>query len=314
MKRLFCAGTLAVLALSGWGCASRPTYPAAQVPKAIEDICKKEYSVDVTARVVGKTVGAVVVVDDLVGGDKQIRQEAQERIFHVLGVVCRVVLSSDLPVDFCTVIVREETQHIEFAMTRYLDDLKRAEAYMQSVEETIQRMVVSQERSYGPGQEDRFVLADIQLPDFLAQQIAQRIRYAVGRSSKKQTESPMMVTEGVYEQEGRIRRFKFSILSFKPEGARQTMLESLRTVAAVLSGYGFKDYDEFDIRDFMNRQKLLVDRATLEAMLAKKITEDQILKKGLTEYRSIQDTFKMINKNSVTQDILADEAPLPGES
>ncbi|MBI3315498.1 MAG: hypothetical protein HYZ87_00800, partial [Candidatus Omnitrophica bacterium] len=41
------------------GCGPRYTYPANTVVDSIEKISRKEYGLDVQARVVGKTVGAV---------------------------------------------------------------------------------------------------------------------------------------------------------------------------------------------------------------------------------------------------------------
>src|SRR3989338_4832210 len=57
------------------GCSPRYTYPSNTVPKSIEDLCKKEYKIDVTARVVGKTVGALVYIDSVVDTKGQVSKD-----------------------------------------------------------------------------------------------------------------------------------------------------------------------------------------------------------------------------------------------
>src|SRR3989338_10099380 len=104
---VFCLLFSAVCFLSA--CGPRYTFPSSTVPKAIEDICKKEYKIDVTARVVGKTVWALVYIDSVVDAKGQVPKEVNEVMGKVMLVVSRVALSTDLPVDFCTVLVRDKT-------------------------------------------------------------------------------------------------------------------------------------------------------------------------------------------------------------
>ena len=121
------------------GCASHYTYPADKVPQSIERICKEEYHIEVTARVVGKTVGALMYVDELIDTKGQIHKEVYEKMGKLLQVVSRVSLSTDLELDFCSIVIRDKKSANELTITRSIDDTRRANAEALGVDETISR-------------------------------------------------------------------------------------------------------------------------------------------------------------------------------
>src|SRR3989338_4741106 len=92
-KPLFFLSLIACLFFNG--CVSNYTYPADKVPQSIESICKQDYNLQVSARVVGKTVGALFYVDELIDAKGQIPKEVHESIGKILQVVSRVALSTE---------------------------------------------------------------------------------------------------------------------------------------------------------------------------------------------------------------------------
>lgn len=125
--RLYLAAGL--ISATAWGCA--PSYPALQVPTALQDICRKEHGLDVQVRVIDKTLTVYASsLHDLLTfeGDSE-EPRLGESVNDLIQSVHRVALSTDLPIDFYTVVMRDAVWPIEFKLTRSLDDVRRADAY-----------------------------------------------------------------------------------------------------------------------------------------------------------------------------------------
>lgn len=290
-----------VLVFSIAGCGPKYTYPADSVPKSIEDICHKENNIDVTARVVGKTVGALVYVNEIIDAKGQIPADVREQMGKIMQAVTRVALSTDLPLDFCSVVIRDKTHPNELVVVRSVDDTKRANSDAIGIEESINRTIFGQNK-FRPdaGGENAFILKEVKLENFLSDQIVQRIRYNFSKGAKEEKEDPeqsLALVDGIFSHDQGRRVFHFSVLSLKSKNPRQIILEVLRTVDLVFGGYHFKDFDEIEIQDYLNRQKLVLDQKTFLDFQAKKITEQELLDKFLTESQSIQEAFKLFGFN-----------------
>lgn len=287
------AGTAAAL----FGCGPQYTYPASTVPKAIEEIGLKEYRLHVQARVAGKTVGASLLVGSLLDSNGQISKEVHEKLGKVMQVVTRVCLSTDLPVDFNVVVIRGVRDQHEIFVTRSLDDVKRAHADAIGVEESLNRTVFSQGRTAEVQENPRaFVLQEVQLENFLMDQIVQRIRFGFASRTKRETPQPvaqLVMVEGAFEQVESRRTFHISILALQPADSKQTVLEAFKTASQVIQSYHFQDFDQILIQDYLNRQKLVVDKKTLLLFQKKKISEAQILERFLIRSDSAREAFKL---------------------
>ncbi len=287
------------------GCVSNYTYPAAKVPQAIEQLCRDEYKLTVSARVVGKTVGALLYVDELVDAKGQIPKEVHENMGKVLQVVARVALSTDLPLDFCSIVIRDKKSNNELSITRSIDDTRRANAEALGVDESINRTLFGQGKyAKDAAGGSPFILKEVRLENFLAEQIVQRIRYNFSKDSEdrkktgKETDDEsvnpaFVLVDGVFENYHGKKDYRFSILSMKSEDPKQTMLNVFRTVNDVLAGYKFTGFDQIEIQDYLNRQKLVLDRETLLNYQKNKIKDADIIKRFLQESQSVQEAFKM---------------------
>jgi hypothetical protein len=80
-------------------------------------------------------------------------------------------------------------------------------------------------------------------------------------------------------------------------------------VNSVLSGYNFKNFNEVEILDYLNRQKLVISQKTLEDYQSKKITEQEILDNYLTESQSVQEAFKLFGFNLAESSSVVDAEP-----
>lgn len=302
---------LAVLA----GCGPKYTYPADSVSKSIEKICHDQNKLDVQAKVEGKTIGAVYYVDDILDEKGQIPKDVHEKMGKIMQAVSRVSLSTDLPVDFCVVNIRDRKSGNELVITRSVDDTRRAQSEAIGVTESINRTLFGQGKYPLPSDTERkvgvddllstdslkFDLKEVKLETFLADQIAQRVRFGFAKESEPQDETSqaLVLVDGNFVRTSSMKSFRFSVLSLKTSEPGELMKQVFKTVSDVISGYKFKDYDKVEILDYVNRQKLDVPKQALEDFAAKKITDQVILDRYMSESQSIQEAFKLFGFNLV---------------
>lgn len=256
-------------------------------------------------------------VDFNADSNGQIPKEIHEKMGNAMQAVTRVALSTDLPLDFCTVIVRDKERGHELAITRSLDDTKRANADALGMEESMNRTVFSQGK-VPPGL-DTFVLKEVTLDNFLAEQIVQRIRFNFSKGpqdteEKLETEAsaqPVVLVDGNFNQAHGLRTFRFSILSLKSTDPKDTMREVFKTVNDVLQGYQYTDFDGIEIQDYLNRQKLVINKGILLAYQKKEITDSQILEKYLVESSSVQEAFKLFGFAAPQDSTTPSASPTP---
>ncbi len=310
---VFCLLSFVFCALNT-GCGPKFTYPADTVPKAIEGICRKENHLEISARVVGKTAGALIYIDDLIDDKGQIPKEVHEKMGQIMQAVTRVALSTDREIDFCVVVIRDRAHANELTVTRSVDDTKRANSDAIGIAESINRTLFGQGKYQpSPEGEKNFVLKEVKLESFLAEQIAQRIRFNFSKDSKEETATAsqaFVLVDGLYDASPDARRFRFALLSLKAAQPRETMINVLKTVSEVLDGYHFSDFNEIEILDYLNRQKLVITEKVFADYRAKKITEQEILDRYLTESQSVQEAFKLFGFNLADSSALDTESPL----
>ncbi len=284
------------------GCGPKYTYPADSVTKSIEKICREENKLEVKAEVKGKTLGAVYYVDDILDEKGQIPKEVHEKMGKIMQAVSRVALSSDLPVDFCVVNIRDRKSLNELIITRSADDTRRAQSEAIGVVESINRTLFGQGKYVASADETNiFDLKEVKLETFLAEQIAQRVRFGFAKETdtEETASQSLVLVDGNFTQAGPVKAFRFSVLSLRTAEPGELMKQVFTTVSDVLSGYKFKGYDKVEILDYVNRQKLDVPMQAMEDFASKKISVQVILDRYLSESQSIQEAFKLFGFNLV---------------
>lgn len=117
-----------------------PTYPKDKVAEAIVQLCREEYHTEVQATIVATTVGVLIPMDGLFEipsasmSEKELRRlseglpfskSALDKIEVASRALSRVVLSTDAPLEFYTVVARDIPTGVEFLWSGYITDLKR---------------------------------------------------------------------------------------------------------------------------------------------------------------------------------------------
>jgi len=205
---------IAVLVASLAGCA--PTYPKEKLKESIIRLCKNEYNIDVKVRTIGKTVAIYMPLDDLMDFTFSLTPSATEKLNDVIMSVTRVVLSTDANYDFYCIIAHDvRVPEIQVIIIKYVDDVKRVflgdisrgefgkrmiidmrlnpqSQKERSIKEVFQKMGLDPKwqdqvmndffRSEPAGLGDigywngRFYIKDITLPEFLAEEIVDRVK------------------------------------------------------------------------------------------------------------------------------------------
>lgn len=293
---LFFSFTFLPLSFCLTSCGPEYTYPSDTIVESVERILLQEDQIEAEAKIEGKTLGAVVYLDALVDPNGQVPKEVHEKMGQVMQALTRVALSTDLPIDYCVAVVRDKKQGNELTVTRSVDDTRRANADAIGIEESINRTVFAQGHYTADplGGAPGFVLKEVTLTGFLAEQIAQRIRFSLAKESKDAPENPLVLADGSFmtTNDGR-RVFHFSMIGFKSKDPGANILDMLKIVSGVFRGYRFTEFDSVEMRDYLNRQKLVIDRQVFAGYQAKKIKESEILERYLSESQSVQEAFKL---------------------
>lgn len=114
---------VSVLAMFAAGCG--PTYPWELVDEAVVQLCKEEYGIDVKVKLAGTTIAVYLPIEDLLGQDFRLSEEARDKVNDVVMSVSRVTLNTDKAINFYIVIAQDpEFPEFEVVIVRYVEDIK----------------------------------------------------------------------------------------------------------------------------------------------------------------------------------------------
>ena len=314
--------TCDLLLVTLFGCG--PTYPGKGVKESVVRICKKEYGADVKVEISGKTMAIYIPLTDLLDYSFNLTKPASEKINNVIFTAARVALSTDARIDFYCVIAHDvKMPELQIIIIKNVDDVKRLFAsdisrgeYMkrmlidlrwspqakkeQVVKEIFNKMnldpklqdqVISDFFKSAPAGigdigywDDRFYIKDITLAEFLAEQIANRIKIEFREGKDLKDSFLLKSAKGTYTTRKDKRLFRFEILAERSAiGAGTTIEDSdkifetvLSVAGHVLHGYYFKDYGMVEVFDQRAGRSIEVTREELEAFRTKKLKLNEI--------------------------------------
>jgi hypothetical protein len=305
---------------SKWG----PTYPKEKIKESIIKICKTEYNIDVKVRVVGKTVAIYIPLEDLMDFTFALTKSASEKINDVILSVSRVVLSTDAKLDYYCLIAHDvRIPEIQVIIIKSVDDVKRLllndisrgeygkrilidvrlnpqSQKERSVKDVFHRMGLDpkwQETvmndffraeptmlgdiGYWNG---RFYVKDITKPEFMAEQMASRVKIDFRENKELAKDFQLKLAKGSYLSKGEQHYFKIEVLA-EPKwlpgaagaGNEDAVLPSLVAIAAqVVHIYRFDDFDFVEIVSQYDNRVLTVSKGMLEDYRKKKLKFEEI--------------------------------------
>lgn len=315
-----------ISALLVTGGCSRPTYPKERFKESIIRLCKSEYKLDVKIATKGKTVVIYLPLSDLIDFTFAITKTASEKINNVILSVTRVAISTDAEYDFYVIIAHDvRIPEIQIVIIKSVDDVKRFLLGSISRDDYSKRMLIDmrlnpqaqKERSVREVFEkmgldlkwqdqvmndffrseptalsdigywnSRFYIKDIALGEFLAEQIASRIRMTFREDAKLNDMLLLKSVKGSYLGRGAKRYFKIEALAqpkFFPERANPEIMDdvlktSIRVASGVLAQYKFNDYEYAETIDQGTGRTVRVLKADVEAIVKKKKKIEELIK------------------------------------
>ena len=318
---------LSVLFFLG-GC--RPTYPKEKISEAVVDLCKKEYNLNVEVSITGGTIAVYVPVDKLFDALLNIDDTASKKINDVIFAVTRVTLSTDAKFDFYVMIAQDPAvPEIEIIYIRYVNDVKHyllgdisrddyskraviaIKTPPQAERERILKEVLSKlnvkdaddlVKEYlnagggisGIGEisywDKKFFIKDIELTEFLAGQIAERIRAGFKEDKDINRLYETKNAGGKFIGGFNGKYFSFSVdiadrvaplylssgMEFGSQKKRAIVFGKLfGIVSDTLYAYGFKDFDGVEFSAMS--EKTIISREKLREFKHKKLKIEDLI-------------------------------------
>lgn len=304
------------------GCIA--TYPQDKIKESIVRICKQEYKSDVLVETAGRTMVIYLPLSDLMDFSFALTKTASEKINDVIFSAARVALSTDARIDFYCVIAHDiKMPELQIIIIKNVEDVKRLFANDISRGEYLKRMLIdlrwspqakkeqvvkeifsrmnldpkwqdqvmadffrSEPTSLGDiGYWDKkFYIKDITLVEFLAEQIANRVKLEFREDKNLKENFLLRSARGVYILNKGKRLFRIeTLVERSAAGAASTIEDSdkifetvLSVAAHVIHGYHFKDYDGVEVLDQKEGRSIEVNPEELEAFRTKKLKLSEI--------------------------------------
>lgn len=300
------------------------TYPKGSIKESVVRICKQEYGVDVKMEIEGRTMAIYLPLTDLMDYSFALSKSASDKINDVIFSAARVALSTDAKIDFYCVIAHDiKIPEIQVIIIKNVEDIKRLFASDISRGEYMKRMLIDLRWSPQAKKEqvikdifnkmnlepkwqdqvmsdffrsqpaaigdigywgDRFYIKDITHAEFLAEQIANRVRIEFRENKDLKDDFALKSAKCTYGIDKDKRIFAFEIMADRTiAGLGSTIEDSDKIFGAVLSvagqviyGYHFNDYDSFNILDQRAGRSIEVTPEELEGFRKNKLSLSEI--------------------------------------
>lgn len=262
---------LFILTFFIFGCAAElaPSYKESDIPYHIKKICKNEYGLDVVTKASNNSLWIYAPLQRIIHKDfpkdknKLLDDAMVEKLRNIIITVGRVFLSADKAPEFYCLVASDVTEiGIDYTLIGYVLDIKKTNDGYIPWNEANRRYVVKIEinpEALNDNQGEHIKPYDIQLGDFLAEQISQRS----GAYFQEATMKKLFKIEklsGRYSDETFFFDYTLQSLA-KSEFKVKDKLREIITY--VLKSYEFKNFLMVEIKDMLSENKLVLSKATI---------------------------------------------------
>ena len=258
--------SLSLLLLSG--CYSiKPTYTKEKIVEAIASLCKEEYKVEPKVWLLGETVWVYLPIPRLITEDKKWDKDTAEKINKVIVGSSRVILSMKPRPQFM-VVVTSDTQDIglDYAMITWIPDIVKFQLQFISRDEFFRRTVIlikENPQALNDTQGLHIEKREVKMPEFLAEQIAQRTYSRFGMDPKLKDYFQVEAVEGIYRDNTFVINAKIKETGLPPEGRINIIKEIVKIINYVVKQYEFKDFLLVEMNNPPTNERLLLSRSAL---------------------------------------------------
>jgi len=255
-----------------YGCLGpvEPAYKEKDTPYMVKKICKDEYNLDVTTKRTYTTLWIYAPLTKFLHKeygkkeDKIFDEEMLDNLRNILTTIGRVVINSDNPPEFFALLASDINLGLDYTIIGNALDIKKSYAGFIPWIEANRRYVIGFKLAPEAIQDTtgtHLDAYDIKLPDFLAEQISQRIGVQFREEGwKKYFE--------VDESNGRFSNgtfiFEYSIKqTSRPPKEINLQEEILNTIAYCIKTYEFKDFTTLELKDLLTQHELILSQAAI---------------------------------------------------
>jgi len=241
------------LVLLQHGCSLEPPFTPAQAAQEIVTLCRDKYQLDVTTRLIEQTIYAATQMPGFLRRLVELGTFApqdSDTIGDLLITTTQMSLGATPPIQFYMLRLTDpEAPGTELRYVTYLDDIRRLYAGALSESEFFDRRIQEIKlRTDEPVMSDAWLERDVTLGEFLAVQLALRIK-ALVLQEPKLAEWQLDTCVGAF-QEG-----TFSFTAVTQASAPLALAGEpwpkpvLQLIARVLAEYNFNDYHRVLLTD-----------------------------------------------------------------
>ena len=312
-----------VLFVTGCG---EVTYPKETLKDSMIELCAKEYGLDVDAKIIGSTLAIYAPLTNLFGMTFSLSEGAEDKIQNVLLGASRIMLSTDADIKFYCIIAQDVMiPEIQLVIIKYVDDIKRVfyqdisrgEYFKRTIidinenpqakkekaimdvfakmelEEGLQNKVLEDFFRSPPSSLEgigywngEFYIKDIALEEFLAEQMANRLKMRFTEGESLRRYALRMITANFVEKD----ELRFFNVSFNAESMlfvldpeiktpmeKEIFSNAIEVAGNVIYGYKFEDFDLVKIVEKNTAAKLLISKDDVYMFKKGKLSVDAIL-------------------------------------
>jgi hypothetical protein len=254
------------------GCQNQieSTYKEEDIPYLVKDICRNEYSLEVTTKRTANTLWIYAPLDKIMHKDYGIKEdkifdeEMSEKLRQILMTIGRVLISCDNTPEFFALVASDIKIGLDYIIIGNILDMKKSFAGFLPWTEANRRYVIGFKiapETIGDTEGKHLKFYDIKLGDFLAEQIAQRINVQFQHEGRNKY-FKVKKSQGAFRDDKFI--FEYDIEQIAgTEQKTDIKKEILETIGYLLKSYEFKDFLVIEINDLASNDKLVLSRVAI---------------------------------------------------
>jgi hypothetical protein len=264
--------------LSGCQNSTEPSFQEKDIPYHVKKICKEDYRLDVITVRTNTTLWIYAPLEKILDKEygikegKVLDEEMTDKLRNILITVGRVVLSSNKAPEFFAIWSSDINLGLDYILIGNVIDIKKAYAesipFTESNKRYVMRFGLNPEAIHDTaGRHLKFY--NVNMPDFLTQQMAQRISMRFQADNLKQY-FKLDKIDGIFNNDTFILEYTIKPLtpSQKPI---DIMDEILNTITYCIKAYDFKNFSRVEITNLNTKFKTVLSKADI---LARSVPND----------------------------------------
>ncbi len=254
------------------GCQSNiePTYKENDIPAAIKKICQNEYNLDVTTQKTPTTLWIYAPLEKILHKDfgsdseKIFDEEISEKLRNILTTIGRVLISSDNTPEFFALVASDVNIGLDYTIIGNVLDIKKTYAGFTPWTESNKRYVLkftTNSEAIKDLTGLHLKAYDITLPDFLANQIAQRINTYFQEAARKKY-FKVEKSDGAFNNGNFIFDYSINQISNPPQKI-DIVKEILKIISYCLKTYEFRAFSSVEINGASSQDKITLSKEAI---------------------------------------------------